>query len=542
MLRCVSSLVAAACLAGSVAHAQSSSPTLLQSALAPRSTVPLQSELDGADRDDNNWLMYNKGYLGYRYTALTDISAKTATAVKVLCSTDLAYVGRFQSGLVVYGGVIYATAASTTYAVDAATCAMKWTYTYPAAIGGDAVNRGAALSQGRLFRGTGDGHLLALDAITGALLWNRQVANAGIGEFVAGAPLAWNGLVFVGKSGGDFGTQGEVMAFNAVNGTQVWSFHTVPNVPDTGSSTWPNQSTIAHGGGATWSTFALDKARKLLLIPVGNPEPAEYKSGRPGANLFTNSIVALNAETGALSWWHQLLPHDDRDWDTTVVAASPTAGGRDIAVAAGKNGVLHAVDRSTGVLIYTVPLVLNYLNTATPVPSGAGIRICPFTAVLWNGPTYSPATNMLYINGNDWCTQAIQGPKPVFKVGQTYAGWANGEGGTPDPLSTAFGVITAIDASTGAVMWRTTLPTVSLGGLVATGGGVLVSSDIGGRVMLLDATSGAELAAINVGQPIAGGLASYTVGGRQRLAVAAGLSSSDYGANGTATIMVLGIP
>ena len=291
-----------------------------------------------------------------------------------------------------------------------------------------------------------------------------------------------------------------------------------------------------------WTAFALDEARGLLLFPVGNPGPDNVRSLRPGRNLFTSSIVALNASTGTLSWWHQLLPGDDRDWDTTIAAAMPTASGLDIAVTAGKDGVLHMLDRADGRLLHTVPLVEDYLNTTTRVPAGAGLRLCPISAVQWNGPSYSPATNLLYMTGIDWCAQVVRGPVPVYAAGQPYGGWVHVEGGMRDPISQAFGLVNAIDAATGALVWRTRTAALPLGGLVATGGGVLVAGEINGDVAFLDARTGAALATVNVGEPIGGGVVSYAVAGQQRIAVAAGITSRVYGTTGTATIAVLGIP
>ncbi len=511
----------------------------------PSTTAPSQAELDAADTEPTDWLTYNKGYLGYRYAPSSDIDTANTAQVRVLCTANLSAQVRFESDLIEYDGVLYATAGMTTYAVDAGTCAPLWSYTYPVQgrnSGTAVTNRGVAIAAGRLFRGTGNGHLIALDLVTGALLWDQQATNFSIGEFISGAPVAWKGLVFVGKAGGERGIQGAVMAFSQTDGSPVWTFNTVPNPGDTGSSTWPDAFSIQHGGGATWSTFALDEARDLLLIPVGNPGPDNNHAVRAGADLFTASMVAVNARTGALSWWHQLVRGDARDWDTTVVAAIPGGGGPDLAAVAGKNGVLHVVDRSDGKLRYTVPLVVNYLNTTAPLQNGTTERICPIQAVEWNGPSYSPLTGMLYLAATDRCTLAMQGPKPVFQPDQFYTGWLNGASGTKDPISDAFSLLSAIDARTGALMWRTQLPAVTVGGLVATAGGVLITGGIDGQVVFLDAATGAILNTLAIGQPIGGGIISYTVNGAQRIAVAAGMTSPDYETTGTATIAVLGLP
>lgn len=518
--------------------------------LAQTTTAPTQAELDAADTDPASWLTYNKGYLGYRFSPLKTITAANVGSVKVLCQANLGQQGRFESGIIAYNGVLYVTNALETWAIDAGTCNVLWSYTYVPGAGVKATgpsNRGVAIEAGRLFWGTGDGHLIALDVATGALLWNQQIMDQSVGETAVAAPIAWNGLVFMAKAGGDKGIQGEVMAFKQTDGSKVWGFNTIPDPGAIGSNTWPSAFSIAHGGGAVWTTFTLDEARTLLMFPVGNPGPAENKSLRKGANLFSASIVALNAQTGALSWWHQLIKSDYHDWDTTLTAAIPGSGSLDLALAAGKDGVLHAVDRSDGKLRYTVPLVENYQNTTTPLnKAGATVHLCPVHAEGWNGPSYSPATKLVYSAGIDWCTTAIQGPPPTYMVDKGYAGWANGEGGTSDPISSAFGLISAIDASTGALVWRTqlplqaSLPALPLGGIVATAGGLVITGGIDGYLDFMDASSGSVLRALNLGQPIGGGIISFEAGGAQRLAVAGGMTSSDYQTTGTATVYVLG--
>ena len=225
-----------------------------------------------------------------------------------------------------------------------------------------------------------------------------------------------------------------------------------------------------------------------------------------------------------------------------MAAAFPSSGGVDLAAAAGKDGVLHVVDRSDGALRYTANLATHYLNDRAPVPGGTGIRICPVQAVQWNGPSYSPPTNLIVMSGIDWCTQAIQGPTPVYVVDKPYTGWANGAGGAKEPVSTARGLMSAFDANTGALMWRTALPALPLGGVVTTAGGVVVTGGIDDQVVILDAQGGKILAKVGLGQPIAGGVVSFEVGTTQRLAVAAGHTSSSYGISGNAAVFVLGIP
>jgi alcohol dehydrogenase (cytochrome c) len=386
-----------------------------------------------------------------------------------------------------------------------------------------------------------DGHLLALDAKTGALLWDRQIMDAAKGEFATAAPLVWNDMIFIGKAGADLGIRGEMMAFKISDGSQIWSFYVVPSPDQTGGDTWKSPTSIAHGGGSLWTSFSLDPTAGLLLLPVGNPGPDFDNDSRPGTNLFTNSLVALDARTGQLKWWYQLLGPDDRDWDTAVVSGFDAADGSKLAAVAGKDGILHVLDRMTGKPISGIPLVSRYQNTRGPVPGGSGIRLCPIAAVQWNGPAYSPDTKLLYMNGIDWCAQAIKGATPVYKATHPYLGWANFYG-TRDPVNEAFGWINAIDPTTGNINWRQKVSSIPLGGVTATSGGLVITGETDGTLLVLDAQTGKELSKTNVGGAIGGGIITYEAGGKQLIAVAAGDNSGTYGTSGKNMIVVLGLP
>lgn len=502
---------------------------------------PTQAELNDADTDPANWLTDNKGYLGYRYSALSSINADNVHDLKQICSFPLGLKGSFQNGPIVYAGTLYATTAFTTTAIDAATCEKRWRYDYKPDHPLAANNKGAAIAAGRVIRGTPDGHLIALDAKTGALLWDRQIMDPAKGEYATAAPLIWEDMVFIGKAGADLGIRGEMMAFNAVDGQKIWGFYTIPSPDQKGGDTWERPGSIEHGGGSLWTTFSLDPATGLLLLPVGNPGPDFDNDTRPGTNLFTDSLVALDARTGKLKWWRQLVGPDDRDWDTAVVSAFDAADGRKLAAVAGKDGVVHMLDRLTGNQVSEVPLVSRYMNTTGPVSGGSGIRLCPIAAVQWNGPAYSPETHLLYMNGIDWCAQAIKGPTPVYRAAQPYLGWANFYGAR-DELSDAFGWINAIDPTNGHIAWRKRVSSIPLGPVTATAGGIVITGETNGDLLVLDAKSGAELFKTNVGGAIGGGIITYQASGKQLIAVAAGDNSRTYQTQGENTIVVMGLP
>jgi glucose dehydrogenase/mono/diheme cytochrome c family protein len=279
----------------------------------PTTNRPTQGELDAADASTSDWLMFNKGYRGERFSTLRRINAGNAGKLKPVCMFQLGELGTFSTGPVVYDGILYATTHLGTYAIDATTCKKVWSHQHVAqGPEMNATNKGVAIAGGRVFRGTQDGFLYALDAKTGEPLWVRQVADWRLGEGVGAAPIVWNDIVYVAKAGGDWGIRGRMMAFKVEDGTLAWSFDLIPTGDETGADTWQNPESAMHGGGAAWVTYALDRDTGTLFIPVGNPGPDYKKSMRPGANLFTISTVALDARTGKLKWWYQLRPNDDQ--------------------------------------------------------------------------------------------------------------------------------------------------------------------------------------------------------------------------------------
>jgi alcohol dehydrogenase (cytochrome c) len=195
----------------------------------PGAHGPTQAELDNADTDPANWLTDNKGYLGYRFSPLSSINADNAHELKQICTFPLGLKGSFQNGPIVYEGTLYTTTAFTTTAIDAATCEKRWRYDYKPDHPLAANNKGAAIAAGRVIRGAPDGHLIALDAKTGALLWDRQIMDPAKGEFATAAPLVWDDMVFIGKAGADLGIRGEMMAFKAIDGEKIWGFYTIPS-------------------------------------------------------------------------------------------------------------------------------------------------------------------------------------------------------------------------------------------------------------------------------------------------------------------------
>jgi alcohol dehydrogenase (cytochrome c) len=327
------------------------------------------------------------------------------------------------------------------------------------------------------------------------------------------------------------------MAFRLADGERVWHFNTIPTGSAAGADTWDRPASAARGGGAAWTAYALDRATETLFVPIGNAGPDFYGAVRPGANLFTSSVVALDARSGKLKWWHQLRPHDVHDYDTTTVALFE-ADGKPMVAAAGKDGVLHVLDRADGKLRFKLP-VTTTLNQDVPLTAD-GIRVCPVAGVQWNGAAYSPQTRLLYVNAIDWCTFFRLGPEPQWVATVPYTGLVNGFG-TNDPTDKWSGWINAVDPASGKMKWRYRSATPMYAAVTPTAGGVLFTDDLNDDFMMVDARSGKVLYRFDTGGPIAGGVVTYEKNGRQYVAVASGNSGGSIPLQGASTIVIFGL-
>lgn len=481
-----------------------------------------------------DWGAYNRTLAGHRYSPLTQIDRNNVGRLRSVCAFQLDRRVNMQSALLAVGGTLYFSTLEDTYAVDATDCRLRWRHTYHLArrppFDPNQVNRGVAWLEGRLFRGSNDGRLYALDAGTGQEVWNVAIGDPRIGQTFPAAPVAWSGRVYIGNAGGDyFGVTGRMMAFDAATGGRLWSADLVP-AAGPASQTWPPSTAVRpKAGGATWTSYAIDARRGLLYVPTGNAAPDFLKSVHPGENLYTSSVVALELKTGAVHAWRQLVTsHDFHDWD---VAAPPelidTSDGRHLLIAAGKDGHLYAMDRDTLRLLFKTP-VTTMRNVDAPLTRN-GTHYCPGVdgGVEWNGPSYSPQTNALYVNAIDWCnTVAIRPPAKL--EGREGLPWTGAEDrlhpfGVQDEQRS--GWVTAVAAADGAILWRYHARAPLVSGITATAGGVVFTGDMAGDFMAFDARDGRLLWRHETGQPIGGGVITYTVKGKQYVAVASGMQS-----------------
>jgi alcohol dehydrogenase (cytochrome c) len=503
---------------------------------------PTQAELDGAASSGRDWLYHTRDYAGTRYSPLDDIDRDNAKNLRAVCAFQLGDAMTFQSGPLVYDGTLYVTTDLSTVALDASSCKLRWRHKWePRAQEVWSRNRGVAIKDGRLVRGTPDGYLVSLDARTGDLLWARRAAEPRLGETFTMPPLIVDDLVLIGPAGSENNVSGWLGAFKLEDGSAVWRFNTVPKPGEPGADTWPNPKEIPVGGGAVWTALSLDRAKGEVYVAVTNPAPDLPSQLRPGKNLYTNAIVALDVRTGQLRWYEQLVPNDDHDWDVTQVSPlwRGRAGGseRDLIATAGKDGILRTLDRTTHEILYSTPVTTRD-NVEAPV-TPAGVHVCPglLGGVEWNGPALHPGLGLLYVPAVDWCATYTEVEEFRFIPGKLYMG------GTLEMDETRQGWVTAVDASSGEVRWKykSTLPMVAA--VTATAGGVLFTGELGGDFLTLDAETGKELYRFHTGGPMGGGAITYQAGRKQYVAAVSGKPSPGWALQelGAPTVFVFGL-
>lgn len=482
------------------------------------------------------WLTYNNGLDAQRFSPLRQITADNASQLGEVCRVQIDGPTSFHGGLIVNEGVIYTATARETVALDARFCAVLWTYDYTPEeerCGGS--TRGVAVHNGRVFRGTCDGRFIALDARTGELLWKNVIAEPDLGESTSAVPLAWQNLVFMGIAGSELGARGRVMAYDAVTGQELWRFHTIPMGDDVGAETWERPGTAKTGGGGVWGAMSLDVSNGELFVPVGNPWPDIDIGYRPGSNLFTNSIVILDAFSGQLKWWHQVSPSDWKDLDLVAAPVLYRAdGARDFMAIGGKDGYVTLVDRDTHEVVFRTPVTT--VEDIYDKPSTEGSRMCPGYAggVEWNGPAMDKRNDTLIVGAVDICFIVTLVEGTVYKAGEANFG------GMVAPDGPATGWVTALDMLTGAIKWQHHADFPVVAGVTPTAGGVTFTGDLGGNFFVFDSASGNIVHQTDVGGAMAGGVVTYEIDGKQYVAMAAGnISRNAFGDVGLPSVVIM---
>ncbi|MGD0190931.1 MAG: PQQ-binding-like beta-propeller repeat protein [Rhizomicrobium sp.] len=498
----------------------------------------------GAGSED--WPSYNKTLTSARYAALSQINTHNVGRLKVLCTYDTGQYTGFTTGLIEVDGALIGTTEYDIFSLDPANCHLNWrTHEDYEPATPQGVNRGAAYMDGLLFRGTQDGRVLAYDVKTGKRVWQTAIANPKIGETVPAAPIAWKGLVFVGNAGGDIkGVKGRMYALDAKTGRIVWEFYLVPKsagdvargpqgASPLGLSTWNNAPGIPITGGATWTSYTLDPVTGLLYIPGGNPAPDFASGARKGANLYSGSVVVLDAKTGAYRNHFKIVPVDWHDWDVSnTPAIIHTRGGKKVLVVTPKNGYLYGFNLADDDLLYQTP-VTRIENATATFSAGNAVHFCPGSTggAEWNGPAYDPQTNLIYIGEVDWCTTVTllsEKSLQAVKNGKPWSGEASidpyNTWGRADPFGQWAGWIYASDADSGTWKWRVKTNYPIQSGMTPTGGGVVFFGDMGGNFYAVDAANGRKLWGRKIGGAVGGGVITYMADGAQKVAVATGLT------------------
>jgi alcohol dehydrogenase (cytochrome c) len=511
-----------------------------------------------------DWPSYNKTLTSERFSDLSQINTNTVGKLKVLCSYDTWRLTAFESGLIMVEGALIGTTEFDIFSIDPSTCAENWRTheEYPAYL--LPTNRGAAYLDGMLFRGTQDGRVLAYDFKTGKRLWETTIGDAKKAEDVPAAPIAWNGLVFVGNAGGDFkGGKGHMYALDAKTGKIVWQFFLVPKAEgDTvrgpegtsplDNSTWKNGPGVPISGGGMWTSTTLDPDSGLLYVPVGQPAPDYDNSVRPGDNLFTGSVVVLDAKTGTYKNHFQLVPRDWHDWDVSnPPAVIKTMGGKKLMAVSPKDGHLYGFDLADNKLLYRTP-VTRVENVEEPFAVDKDVHFCPGAAggEEWNSPAYDPRTNLIFTGDVEWCTTVrLQSKEEVVATanGQLWTGEKSlnpanvfGEFTRADGIWA--GWLHATDADTGVWKWRLKSNYPITGAVTPTAGGLVFFGDMGGNFYALDAATGHKLWGQKIGGAIGGGVITYAVDGAQKVAVAAGYVSPAFPTEiRRAKVVILGV-
>jgi alcohol dehydrogenase (cytochrome c) len=510
----------------------------------PPALVTSQELLEGLPADGSRWVTFGGSYTNQRHSPLTQITPENVARLvpQWTFQTDISG-SRFETTPLLRDNVLYATGPlNLAWAIDARTGREIWRYKRELPPTGSLtaccglVNKGFGVLGDRLFMTTLDAHLVALNMKTGAVVWDVAMADYKQGYASTIAPLVVKDKVIVGVAGGEFGIRGYIDAYDAKTGKQAWRFYTIPGPGEPGNDTWAGDS-WQRGGAGVWVTGAYDPELNLLYYGIGNPGPDYHSDSRKGDNLYSDSIVALDADTGKLRWHYQFTPHDLHDWDATQVPilADLTIGGqpRKVVMFANRNGFYYTLDRTNGKVIVAKPYVVttwakevdsNGRPILLPgnVPDEKGALTCPEIQGGTNfwPPSYDPAQRLFFVNAREACA-TYYAWRQEYVPGERYTGGAGQRAKGPDQR--AYGALRAIDPITGERRWEFEYITPSTSGLLSTASGVIFSGDAEGNFLAVDSRSGKFLWRFQMGSALHGTSAiTYMLDGRQHVLVPAG--------------------
>jgi alcohol dehydrogenase (cytochrome c) len=487
-----------------------------------------------------NWTSYNGDYSGRRYSSLGEINSGKVAGLRAEWVFHARDSKRLEVTPLVVNGMMFVTASNDASALDARTGRVVWHHSWPISEGliDDAaghINRGVGLWHDRVYMETDNAHLLCLDARSGNLIWDVAYANWNKNYGATSAPLVVKDKVLVGTSGGDDGVRGFVAAYDALTGRLAWRFWTIPGPGEFGSESWPGKLYL-HGGGTTWMPGTYDPQLNTIYWGTSNPAPDFEGSVRPGDDLYTDCVLALDPDTGKLKWYFQFTPHDLFDYDAVetpiLIDAVYQGEPRKLLVEANRNGYIYVLDRTSGKFLSAMQFV-EKLNWAKGVdaqgrplrtelqPTAEGTRVCPgfAGATNWFAPSYSESTHSVYFMALEQCETFFFKPQP-FQEGQGY--YSTGVKRIASEPSQK--VLVAFSLDTNSIAWKypQTGGGRSSGGTMATAGDLVFFGDDSGSFEAVDARSGKALWHFNTGQDVSASPMSYAIAGKQYVAIAAG--------------------
>ena len=504
-----------------------------------------------ANKEPQNWLTYSGNLSGQRYSELAQITPTNVGNLEMKWAFQARSTEKFETTPLVVDGKMYITQApNDVIALDAATGRTFWVFSYTPST--DArpccgrVNRGVAILGNTLFMATIDSRLIAIDAINGHPIWNIETGNAKAGYAMTLAPLVVKDKVIVGVAGGEYGIRGYIAAYEAKTGKEAWRFYTIPGPGEPGHESWSGDSWM-HGGASVWMTGAYDPDANLTYWGIGNPGPDFHGSDRGGDNLYSDCVVALDADTGKIKWYFQFTPHDVYDYDSVqvpVLADMEWKGrNRKIMLWANRNGFYYALDRTTGEFLNGKPFSTvtwakgldergrpMRIAANNPASSAQKIYPGPLGATNWYSPSYSPRTGLFYIPAWDNTHADFQDAPADYKEGKNYMGGIlrnYGAGIRANEVldrkeEDGYGVVRAIDAKTGDRKWEFKMADLTMSGILTTASDLLFTGSREGYFSALDARDGRLLWKVSAGGDIAMGPMTYQVNGTQYVAFAAG--------------------
>ena len=505
----------------------------------PLSAQVSYERLVNAEREPGSWLTYSGDYASNRFSALDEVTSENVSRLRPVWVYQMQGSGAFETSPIVADGVMYVTEPpAMVSALDAKTGRAFWTWTRPMpselrTLGFPPTNRGLAILGDTLFVGTLDSHLVALDRSSGAVRWDVQVADNALGYAITAAPLALEDKVIVGVSGGEAGIRGFLDAYDAASGERIWRFYTIPGPREPGHETWEGEAWKT-GGGATWLTGSYDPELDLLYWGTGNPAPDWNGDVRPGDNLYTCSLIAIDADSGELRWHFQFTPHDVHDWDANqipvLVEANVGGRARKLVAMANRNAFFYLLDRETGEFLLARPYskqtwAKEIDEAGRPVvlpgtePSELGTLVWPSLqgATNWFSPSFSPRTGLLYVAVREMGSHYFKS-EVEYEPGEYFMGGGERALAGDD----ASGAIRALDVATGEMRWEFRQHSPPWAGVLSTAGGLVFAGSEEGNFYALDARTGEPLWQFQTGGDVRSNPIAFQIDGRQRVAVAAG--------------------